>query len=194
MPHSEGLPPEINSHNMWDGPGPSSMVRASKEWGLLGQEMWDFKCSFEHMLSCLTEEWSGEVARQVIDAAKPFQQWLVDLGKQITNAWNETQHILAAFCLAHNGVVHPAQIDANRAQVSALLKDNEFGLYIAAIAQLEDEYGRYWDHNGMVMDRYRAMLSGAMRKLNTPWLQPPPIANNTGLVASVPRAADRFGL
>ncbi|KLO29839.1 PPE family protein [Mycobacterium haemophilum] len=194
MPHSEGLPPEINSANMCNGPGPLSMAHASMEWELLGQEMWDLKVSFDQMLHCLTEEWSGEVARQAINAAKPFQDWLVDLDKQITNVGNETQHILRAFLDAHHEVVPPALIDANRAEVLALINDNELGLNNAAIAALEDEYGRYWDQDGDVMKTYRARLSRAMRRLNTPWLQPPPIANNTGLVASVPHAADRFGL
>ncbi|WP_082607675.1 PPE family protein [Mycobacterium haemophilum] len=181
MPHSEGLPPEINSANMCNGPGPLSMAHASMEWELLGQEMWDLKCSFDQMLSCLTEEWSGEVARQVINAAKPFQDWLVDLDKQITNVGNETQHILRAFLDAHHEVVPPALIDANRAEVLALVNDNELGLNNTAIAALEGEYGRYWDQDGGAMMTYRARLSRAMRRLSTPWLQPPPIASNTGL-------------
>ncbi|ALL56329.1 hypothetical protein B586_05135 [Mycobacterium haemophilum DSM 44634] len=151
------------------------------EWELLGQEMWDLKCSFDQMLSCLTEEWSGEVARQVINAAKPFQDWLVDLDKQITNVGNETQHILRAFLDAHHEVVPPALIDANRAEVLALVNDNELGLNNTAIAALEGEYGRYWDQDGGAMMTYRARLSRAMRRLSTPWLQPPPIASNTGL-------------
>ncbi|AKN16088.1 PPE family protein [Mycobacterium haemophilum DSM 44634] len=87
----------------------------------------------------------------------------------------------------------PALIDANRAEVLALINDNEFGQNTAAIAALGDEYGRYWDQDGMAMNRYRFRLSAALRRLSTPWLQPPPIATSTGLVAPVPRAANHFG-
>ncbi|MFW3113111.1 PPE family protein, partial [Mycobacterium haemophilum DSM 44634] len=78
-------------------------------------------------------------------------------------------------------VVPPALIDANRAEVLALVNDNELGLNNTAIAALEGEYGRYWDQDGGAMMTYRARLSRAMRRLSTPWLQPPPIASNTGL-------------
>ncbi|AKN16036.1 PPE family protein [Mycobacterium haemophilum DSM 44634] len=178
MPHFEGLPPEINSHNMWNGPGGSSLVHASRRWGLLNQEMWDLKVSFDQILNCLAEEWSGEVAIQAINAAKPFQEWLVDLVEQILNIERETQYIMTAFYVAQNELVHPALIDSNRAEVLALINDNEFGLNNADIAALEDEYGRYWDQDGTAMNRYRRKLSIALSRL-TPWQQPPPIANNT---------------
>ncbi|MCV7341346.1 PPE family protein [Mycobacterium haemophilum DSM 44634] len=193
MPHSEGLPPEINSANMLGGPGPFSMAHASMKWMSLGKEMWDLKMSFDQMLTCLTEEWSGEVAMQAINAAKPFQEWLEDLSDQIMNIARQTHYIMRAFRLAHYDVVDPELINANRAQVLALLQDNELGQNTAAIAQLEHEYADYWDQDGDAMRTYRHDLSVALTSL-TPWQQPPPIANNTGLVASMPRAADRFGL
>ncbi|AKN16040.1 PPE family protein [Mycobacterium haemophilum DSM 44634] len=193
MPHSEGLPPEINSANMRNGPGGSSLVHAADRWKLLGDEMQKLKSSFNQMLSSLIEEWSGEVARQAINAAKPFQEWLEDLSDQIMNIARQTHYIMRAFCSAHNDVVDPEEIDANRAEVLALINDNEFGQNNAAIAALEDEYGRFWDQNGRAMWWYRYTLSAALTSL-TPWLQPPPIANNIGLVAPMPRAADRFGL
>ncbi|AKN16044.1 PPE family protein [Mycobacterium haemophilum DSM 44634] len=184
MPHSEGLPPEINSGNMWNGPGGSSLVHASWRWGLLNHKMWDLKVSFDQMLHCLTEEWSGEVARQVINAAKPFQEWLEDLSDQIMNIARETQCIMTAFYVAQDELVDPELIDANRAEVLALINDNELGQNNAAIAALEDEYGRYWDQDGTAMYRYRRKLSVALSRL-TPW-QPPPTANDTGLVQPVP--------
>ena len=164
---------------MYDGAGGSSLVRSSLRWGLLNKEVWDLKCSFDQMLSCLTEQWSGEAAMQVINAAKPFQEWLVDLGEQIFNIEREAQRIMMAFYIAQNELVHPALIDANRAQMLALSNDNEFGLNNAAIAQLEQEYADYWDQDGAAMKRYRVRLSAALKRL-PPWQLPPPIANNTG--------------
>ncbi|AKN16046.2 hypothetical protein B586_04840 [Mycobacterium haemophilum DSM 44634] len=164
---------------MYNGPGHDSLARAYGQWSVLGHEASSLKSSFDQMLSCLTEQWSGEEAMQVINAATPFQEWLVDLGEQITNVARQTQYIMGAFCLAHHEVVPPEVIDANRAEVLALINDNELGQNTVAIAALEDEYGRYWDQDGDVMKIYRAMLSGTLRQLNTPWQQPPPIANNT---------------
>ena len=185
MPHSEGPPPEINSHNMRNGPGPFSMANASSQWTSLGQEMWELKCSFDQMLNCLTKEWSGEVAMQLINAANAFQKWLVDLSDQIMNIARQTHYIVVAFCLAHNDVVDPEVIDANRAQMMALSNDNEFGLNNAAIAARDEEYADYWDQDGEAMRTYRHNLSAALTTL-TPWQQPPPIATNTGLAQPVP--------
>ncbi|KLO25636.1 PPE family protein [Mycobacterium haemophilum] len=188
MPHSEGLPPEINSANMRNGPGGSSLVYASSQWTSLGGEMWDLKSSFNQMLHCLTEEWSGEMAMQAINAATPFQEWLEDLSDQIMNIARQTHYIMVTFCNAHNDVVHPALINANRAQMLALLQDNELGQNTAAIAALEDEYADYWDQDGDAMRTYRHDLSVALTRL-TPWTPPPSIATNTRLVQPVPLPA-----
>ncbi|ALL56333.1 hypothetical protein B586_04760 [Mycobacterium haemophilum DSM 44634] len=153
--------------------------------------MRNLTASFDEMLSCLAEQWSGEAATQVIDASKPFQQWLVDLDKQISNVEEAILQLMAAFRHAHSDVVDPELIDANRAQVVALINDNELGLNTPEISALEDEYGRYWDQDGRAMTMYRVRLSVARRMLRTPWQQPPPIASNTGLVQPVPLAADR---
>ena len=185
MPHFEALPPEINSHNMWGGRGPSSLVYAGQRWESLGDEMQDLKESFDEMLSCLTEQWSGEVAIQVINAAKPFQQWLVDLVEQIFDIERETECIMRAFCIAQDELVDPELIDANRAQMLALINDNELGLNNAAIEELEDEYADFWDQDGRAMKKYRNNVSAASNRL-TPWQQPPPIATNTGLAQPVP--------
>ncbi|AKN16043.1 PPE family protein [Mycobacterium haemophilum DSM 44634] len=186
MPHSEGLPPEINSGNIWNGPGAGSLVTAYAQWEMLGREARSLECSLDQMLGCLMEEWSGEVAMQVNNAATPFLDWLANFSDQVTNAARQTQRILIAFCNAHNEVVPPEAIDANRAEMLALINDNELGQNTAAIVALEDEYGRYWDQDGVAMNRYRWGLSTALTNLKTPWQQPPPIANNTGLVPPVP--------
>ncbi|MCV7341354.1 PPE family protein [Mycobacterium haemophilum DSM 44634] len=181
MPHSEGLPPEINSHNIWGGPGADSIEDAVQAWTSLRKEMWDLKRSFSQMLHCLKDNWSGPAAQQVIDAATLFLRWLYYLDGKIYETERLTRYVADAFVDARHNVVHPELIDTNRAEVLALINDNELGQNNAAIAALEDEYGRYWDQDGRAMLWYRQTLSAAVKKL-TPWRQPPPIATNTGLV------------
>ncbi|AKN16034.2 hypothetical protein B586_04770 [Mycobacterium haemophilum DSM 44634] len=178
---------------MRNGPGPASLTRASSQWTELGYEVSSLKWQLDVMLSGLAKAWSGEAAMQVINAAKPFQEWLVDLVDQIANIARQTHYIMVAFCLAHNSMVDPALINANRTQMLALTNDNELGQNTAAIAQLEHEYADYWDQDGDAMRTYRHDLSFALTRL-TPWQQPPPIATNTGLVQPIPRAEARFGL
>ncbi|KLO25631.1 PPE family protein [Mycobacterium haemophilum] len=185
MPHSEGLPPEINSHNIWGGPGADSIEDAVRAWASLRREICDLGSQFDQILLCLMDDWSGPVAIRVIDAATPFLRWLDSLDAKLFATERHIRRIGRAFFNARRDAVHPILIDANRAQVLALTRDNEFGQNNAAIAALEDEYGRYWDQDGRAMWWYRQELSNALSRL-TPWQQPPPIANNTGLVQPVP--------
>ncbi|KLO26777.1 PPE family protein [Mycobacterium haemophilum] len=195
MPHSEGLPPEINSHNVLNGPGISSMNRTKKQWNVLAWDMHYLDLSFRRILRRLADEWSGEAAEQVINAATPFQEWLADLAESFVSVQVRIGNIEQYFDWARQEVVDLASIDANRAQVLALTMDNDLGQNTATIPALEDEYDEYWDQDDEAMKRYRSGLSRELRQLQkTPWQQPPPIATDTGLVAPMPRAADGFGL
>ncbi|KLO25640.1 PPE family protein [Mycobacterium haemophilum] len=188
MPHSEGLPPEINSSNMLNGPGPLSITYACMQWKTLIQEVQNLKSSFNQILRCLMDNWSGPAAIQVSNAATPFQNWLNYLHTKVDTTETEIRSIMYAVHNARHGVVDPELIDANRAQALVLSSDNELGQNTAAIAALEEEYAEYWDQDGMVMERYRDAVRFALSRL-TPWTPPPPIATNTGLVQPVPRVA-----
>ena len=185
MPHSEGLPPEINSANIWGGPGADSIEEAVRAWTSLRMEIWHLKSSFNQILHYLTDEWSGPAAIQVIDAATPFLRWLYYLEDKLYATERHLRYFADAFLGARHDVVRPELIDANRAQILALSKDNEFGLNNAAIAARDEEYADYWDQDGEAMRWYRHTLAAVVKKL-APWTPPPPIATNTGLAQPVP--------
>lgn len=185
MEFEDGYPPEVNSGNMYAGPGSQSLRAAAWAWRSLGKELTALQWRFNQILGDLMERWSGVVANQVMEAAKPFVKWLADLSAQLSEIERQIYAILAAYQWAHDGVVHPTVIAANRVRRAELINDNTLGRNDAAIARLDQQYEDFWDQDGYVMRNYRDSVRDALLQL-TPWQQPPPIANNTGLVAPEP--------
>ncbi|AKN16437.1 PPE family protein [Mycobacterium haemophilum DSM 44634] len=165
------------------GPGPASMQRAADEWGSLSEELLDFKSSFNQMLVSLTEEWSGPVAMQMIEATKPFLTWLDDLGQQLVETQNQIERIIRGYWRAHRDVVPPTAIRGNLTRRAQLL-NNPLGVNTYGITLLDQQYQQFCTHNGQVWNRYRARLADASSRL-APWPSPPSITNNTESVQPV---------
>lgn len=181
MEFEEGYPPEVNSGNMYAGPGSDSLRRAAAMWRLLGQEMMALQEAFDRVLLGLMDGWSGPAATQVMEAAKPFAKWLADLSDQLLETVEPIAAIVWAYDYAVDGVVDPEQIDRNRNRQQWLINNNTFGRYDAEIADVEEEYQGWWEYDGTVMRHYRELVSDALSRL-APWRPPPSIANKTGLV------------
>lgn len=192
-PRFEPLPPEINSGNMYAGPGLLPMIVAAIHWYEFSSVMDSFTLSFDEMLKAIREEWSGPVVEQVLDAAAPFRDWLQDLGDEAYETFEQIGNINHAYVYAYGAVVPPQQIDANRASTDTLCEENEFGQHNAAIAALEEEYQKFWAQDVETMKWYRRRLSDALSSL-TPWEPPPRIVDETGFIQPVPLDADAFSL
>ncbi|WP_119184927.1 PPE family protein [Mycobacterium decipiens] len=183
--HFEANPPEVNSGNMYAGPGPDSLWAAASAWRSLDTEMTAVQRMFNRTLLCLMDAWQGPAATQVMEATKPFVRWLAELCEQLSEVEMQIYQIERAYEWARREVVHPTQIYRNRAEKWLLINNNVLGQNNAAIADLDQEYDDFWDEDGEVMRDYRLRVSDALAQL-TPWKPPPPIANKTGLVAPAP--------
>lgn len=182
--HFEAYPPEVNSANIYAGPGPDSMLAAARAWRSLDVEMTAVQRSFNRTLLSLMDAWAGPVVMQLIEAAKPFVRWLTDLCVQLSEVERQIHEIVRAYEWAHHDMVPLAQIYNNRAERQILIDNNALGQFTAQIADLDQEYDDFWDEDGEVMRDYRLRVSDALSKL-TPWKAPPPIAHSTVLVAPV---------
>lgn len=155
--HFEAYPPEVNSANIYAGPGPDSMLAAS--------------------INCIT---TGPAQASIRDSSVR----LTDLCVQLSEVERQIHEIVRAYEWAHHDMVPLAQIYNNRAERQILIDNNALGQFTAQIADLDQEYDDFWDEDGEVMRDYRLRVSDALSKL-TPWKAPPPIAHSTVLVAPV---------
>ncbi|KLO30721.1 PPE family protein [Mycobacterium haemophilum] len=179
------LPPEAIANYLRRGPGPTSMGRAACQWRVLRAEIMDLESRFNHMLLSLTTQWLGPIATQVIEAAKPFLRWLNDLSAKLFETKEQIFRIICAYLNAYHAVVSTARIAANHTRRAQLLVNDPLGQNAAEIAQLDEQYLRFWTHNGRVWERYRSELSDALSQITPFPPPPPPIANHTGLIQPV---------
>ncbi|AKN16439.1 hypothetical protein B586_07495 [Mycobacterium haemophilum DSM 44634] len=178
------LSPEIIADYMRVSPNVVSMGRASRQWRLLREEIMDLESRFNRMLVGLTAQWSGPVGLQMIEAAKPFLRWLNDLSVKLFETKEQIARIIGAYAHVYHTVVPTARINANRTRRAQLLVNDPLGQNAAEIAQLDEQYLRFWAHNGRAWERYRSELSDALSQI-TPFPLPPPIANNTESVQPI---------
>lgn len=149
--HFEAYPPEVNSANIYAGPGPDSMLAAARAWRSLDVEMTAVQRSFNRTLLSLMDAWAGPVVMQLMEAAKPFVRWLTDLCVQLSEVERQIHEIVRAYEWAHHDMVPLAQIYNNRAERQILIDNNALGQFTAQIADLDQEYDDFWDEDGEVM-------------------------------------------
>lgn len=92
--HFEAYPPEVNSANIYAGPGPDSMLAAARAWRSLDVEMTAVQRSFNRTLLSLMDAWAGPVVMQLMEAAKPFVRWLTDLCVQLSEVERQIHEIV----------------------------------------------------------------------------------------------------
>lgn len=138
--HFEAYPPEVNSANIYAGPGPDSMLAAARAWRSLDVEMTAVQRSFNRTLLSLMDAWAGPVVMQLMEAAKPFVRWLTDLCVQLSEVERQIHEIVRAYEWAHHDMVPLAQIYNNRAERQILIDNNALGQFTAQIADLDQEY------------------------------------------------------
>lgn len=174
------FPPEINSANIYAGPGPASLLAAAEAWESVAAQMTSevFK-PFMKVLDTLLAEWSGSSAMQMHQAIGPFFEWLIELEAQLGVIHKEIHRIHEAYLTARKKMVDPKDISANRDAVHQLETDNALGQNTAAIATLEAKYKRYWMDDVHEMTVYELAVLDALSAM-TPWGSPPPITIETG--------------
>ncbi|OBI73054.1 PPE family protein [Mycobacterium asiaticum] len=159
-----GLPPEVNSGRMYAGAGPAPMMQAAAAWGTLAAELNSAAASYRQVLSALTTgPWVGPSSTSMTAAVSPFVSWMSATAALARQTASQLGSAIAAYETAFASVVPPAQIEVNRALLSALVATNVFGQNSPAIATTEAQYAEMWAQDAMAMSGYAGASAAATR-------------------------------
>jgi PPE-repeat protein len=156
------LPPEINSALMYSGPGPGPMLAAASAWETLASELHSTACSYDSLISGLTDgPWQGPAAASMAAAAVPQATWLRATAELAEQAAVQAVAAVAAYEAAFAATVPPPEIEANRTLLMTLLATNVLGQNTAAIAATEAQYAEMWSLDAAAMYSYAAASAEA---------------------------------
>jgi PPE-repeat protein len=186
------LPPEINSARMYSGPGSAPMLAAGAAWSQLASEMRSAAASYSSIISGLTSgSWLGPASTSMAAAAAPYAAWMNTTAAQAEQTAAQAQAAVTAYEAGFTMTVPPAQIAANRAQLTSLLANNVLDQNAPAIAATEAQYGEMWAQDAAAMYGY-AGSSAAASQL-TPFTQPVQTTNAAGLAGQAAAVAQATG-
>lgn len=182
------LPPEINSGNIYTGPGSGPLRSAAAAWDRLSGELQSAAADYNAVVAGLTaESWTGASSESMAAAAGPYASWLSVTAAQAGEAAAQAQAAAAAYETAYAAVVPPEVVAANRTQLASLLATNVVGQNTAAIAATESQYMEMWAQDAAAMHSY-AVSSAAATKISA-FTEPPQTTNATTPVAPSTTAA-----
>ncbi|CAJ1506100.1 PPE family protein [[Mycobacterium] kokjensenii] len=166
------IPPEINSANIYAGPGSASMIAAATAWGRLAGELSSAASEYEAVLSSLTgESWIGPSAAAMMAAAQPYITWMSTTAAVAAQTASQAQAAATAYEAAHAATVPPEVVTANRTQNQMLYATNFLGQNLAAIAANEAQYLEMWAQDAAAMQTYAAAAAAATK--TTAFTEPP---------------------
>lgn len=187
--HFAALPPEVNSGRMYAGPGAGPMLSAATAWDELATELHSTAANLESVISTLAAQpWQGPSSASMAAAAAPQVAWLSSTAAQATETSAQAKAAASAYESAFAMTVHPAEVTANRAQLSSLVATNLLGQNTSAIAATEVEYSEMWAQDVAAMYSYAGESEAASQV--TPFT-PPRQNTNQGGVAAQGAAAGR---
>jgi PPE-repeat protein len=182
------LPPEVNSARMYAGAGAAPMMAAASAWSALAGELSTAAAGYESVVEELTgEQWMGPASAAAAAAAHPFITWLTTTAAHAQHAAAQATASAAAFEAAYAMTVPPAQIAANRAQLSTLVASNFLGINTPAIMATEAHYAEMWAQDAAAMYGYAASSAAAGQL--TPMTPPTPTTNPGGVAGQAAAVA-----
>ena len=174
------LPPELNSAQIYLGPGSGSLMAVASAWNAIAAELQSAALSYHNVVTELaSEEWAGTASAAMAQAAAPYAEWLSTTAAQAEQAATQASAAAAAYEAAFSAVVPPPVIAANRALVQQLQATNVIGQNTGAIAQLEAQYGEFWAQDAGAMSNYAAQSTTATKGI-TQFQAAPKVANDAG--------------
>ncbi|MEY8015085.1 PPE family protein [Mycobacterium servetii] len=186
------LPPEINSGRMYAGPGSGSLVTAAAAWDALATELHSTAAQYRSVISGLTvAQWAGPSATAMATAAQSYVTWLHNTAGLAEQTAGQAKAAASAHAAALAAHVPPPVIASNRALLAALVANNYFGQYSAAIGETERQYAQMWAQDATAMHSY-ARSSSAASGL-TPFSQPAQNTNPAGQAAQSASVAQVTG-
>ncbi|MEZ0364884.1 PPE domain-containing protein [Mycobacterium sp. pUA109] len=181
------LPPEINSARMYAGAGSGPMLAAASAWNDLAAELRSAASTYQSVITGLTSEgWLGPASTAMAAAAAPYVAWMTTTAGQAEQTAEQAQAAATAYENAFAMTVPPADIAANRSQLTALVATNFLGQNTPAIAATEAHYGEMWAQDATAMYGYAASSAAASK---VPSFTSPEQTTNPGGLAAQSAAA-----
>ena len=176
------LPPEVNSANMFSGPGSGSLMTAASAWNQLAAELNSAALGYGKVITALSsEEWLGPASTAMADAAAPYVAWMNNTAAEAEQAASQARAAAAAYETALAATVPEPLVAANRAALAEALSDNVFGQYTGEIAAIEAQYAEMWAQDANAMYGYAGQSAAAAKV--TPFTAAPQIASPTAQAA-----------
>src|ERR1700734_774645 len=172
------LPPEINSGQIYAGPGSAPLIAAATAWDALASELQTTAASYASTIGELTTSWQGPSSTAAASAAAPYTAWLSNTATQAEQTASQAQAAAAAYEAAFAASIPPPVIEANRATLALLVATNFLGQNTPAIAANEATYAEFWAQDAGAMYSYAGAASTASQL--TPFAQAPATTNDTG--------------
>ncbi|CDO89275.1 hypothetical protein AWC29_07870 [Mycobacterium triplex] len=186
------LPPEVNSGQMYAGPGSGPMLAAAAGWDALAAQLEATASGYAAELAGLTgHAWSGPSALLMMSAATPYVGWLSATGAAAVQTAVQAHAAAAAYDTAFAMTVPPPVIAANRAMLMALIATNFFGQNTPAIAATEAQYAQMWAQDATAMYGYAAAAETASTL--QAFDEPPQTTNSTAQGAQAQTVAQATG-
>lgn len=171
------LPPEVNSARMYAGAGSSPLVAAASVWSRLAAELNSAAAGYEAIVTGLTgQDWLGPASASMAHAVAPYVDWMNATAARAEQAATRARQAATAYETALASTVHPAAVDANRNQLSALVSTNVLGQNTPAIAVTEADYGEMWARDAAAMYGYAGESASASQV--APFHTPDPTTTN----------------
>jgi PPE-repeat protein len=169
------FPPEVNSANMYSGPGSGSLMTAASAWNQLAAELNSAALGYDKVITALsTEEWLGPASTAMAEAVAPYVAWMQNTAAEAEQAAGQVRAAAMAYETALSATVPVPMIAANRAALTEALSDNVFGQYTGEIAAIEAQYAEMWAQDATAMYGYAGQSAAAAKV--TPFAAAPQIA------------------
>jgi PPE-repeat protein len=170
------LPPEVNSSNMFSGPGSGSLMAAASAWNQLAAELNSAALSYDKVITTLSgDEWLGPASASMAQAAEPYVAWMTSTTAKAEQTAAQAREAAAAYETALAATVPVPLVAANRAELAQLVSTNVLGQNTGAIAANEAQYGQMWAQDATAMYSYAGQSAAATKV--TPFTAAPQVAN-----------------
>jgi PPE-repeat protein len=178
------LPPEVNSAQMYAGPGAGPLLASASAWDGLAVQLDAFAARYSSEMSGLQGQiWSGGASNAMTDAAAPYIAWITATAEQAASTAGQARSAAAAYEAAFGATVPPAVVAANRALLATLVVTNFLGQNTPAIAAAEADYAEMWAQDTAAMYGYAVSASAAT--MLTSFGQPPQTTNSAAQSSQV---------
>ncbi len=174
------ISPDVNSARMYAGAGSAPLLAAATAWNSLAAELSSTADSYQSVIDGLIDYgWQGPASESMAQAVAPYLSWMTTTAGQAEQTAAQANAAAAAYEAAFAATVPPAQITANRTQLSNLVATNLLNQNASAIAAVEAQYGEMWAQDAAAMYGYAANSAAAAEV--SQFTNPAPTTSDSGL-------------